>query len=477
MLPIYLLASTPRAGKYNHRQIIPAEMTLPETIFNRIDAIRNVTGNSDWYISGDCIGVWQKVRQIGSSRDGIEILAVVVPEYDLSAMTDHQKKRLLSKLRELQPKLEKLVTETIDWEQNGATQLTISRRELNDWQQEIESFIPQPSTPKGNWIMRHKFLCVITMLFCFVISYFFLYGQLPKKWSGNKSEQNNPQPTDTDGRNMILVNPLKNDNPPIIDMLQEWRKIFPDLKDESDLKQRLNGIVIGNDLHTILNNVKIVFEMEQNLNNREHSKEDLLQDRKLRNNIDKLFPKEQFNPLGLVDRNNEKSPWFRNQQTSHEISQQLPKIREQFEIAYQISQAAEDTKQTAEKHKNLPEDTIIRFAKQLTFMKDGKDIFKKWQKIKELQPNFVTPLDIEMAEVIFKWLSCDDADIVFKRESPGSYLESVERFVKWKESSFTKKLRINMTKNDNYDDIPENQKLPDELLKFNPVLTETDPSQ
>ncbi len=129
-MSVFLIAQTPRAGLRNHCFVVPEhflELTSRREVGERLSAAISQPEGDDY------IAVSQTVEQIGSSRQGHEILVLV--GLDVKQLSENARNNVRSKLKDYLSQFEILVTQTIDWEKSGSD-LFVQRRELEKWGQD-----------------------------------------------------------------------------------------------------------------------------------------------------------------------------------------------------------------------------------------------------------------------------------------------------------------------------------------------------
>jgi len=139
----FLIAETPRGGRFGHCFIVPPETGLTSSevaAYFRSAALGR---------EANLIAVNHQVRQHlpnGAVRQGPETL--LLAGLNSKDLTDAEENRLRQHLDRLMPQLEKLVTGGIDWEEVGSRTLII-RPELGDWlQQGLHALQARPA-PAG----------------------------------------------------------------------------------------------------------------------------------------------------------------------------------------------------------------------------------------------------------------------------------------------------------------------------------------
>ncbi|MDR3110600.1 MAG: hypothetical protein LBU65_13100 [Planctomycetaceae bacterium] len=450
---IYLFAETPRAGLHHHVTLLPQQGEVPDGLGERLSAVREKSA----HVGNDFIGVSQEALQADTCRWGREILLVTVPGCDISRVDT---RRIIDKLKELQPKLAELVTNTIDWTKEIPAG-SLQRPELDVWQQELAQLFPNdlPKSPtndlpkKGCWIMRHKLLCIIVTILIVLVA--FLKTISGQGLDSLECPNINPGQMLNDWKNWFSGNSNG------VDSLQSWlEKLNLDAKQADDnqrkesLRKHLSLAFAKKepepDLQTLLRNLQTCFGLTDK---KESQLDDLLKDEKLRDKVAELYKNGEVDPLAfVVDDNDEKTPWFHlRQDKSASATSRLKENRQIFLAAVEVQKAAQ--------HKNFQannQDPWIQFAKQLSFMESGNDVSAPLKEITELEPQFVTETDIAVAKQIFVWLTGDDANAVLKGDSPSNYNEAVQRLAKWK-------INVPIFDPMNGKPIPEKQSLKDAL--------------
>ncbi|MDR1963025.1 MAG: hypothetical protein LBQ50_04545, partial [Planctomycetaceae bacterium] len=152
----------------------------------------------------------------------------------------------------------------------------------------------------------------------------------------------------------------------------------------------------------------------------QQSLDTLLDDGNLRAGVAKLFPNGNFNPIALADRKDEKTLWYNFNDNEITIDSRLQKQRDLIVAAIEVYNAAQNEKLN-------DNDKWIRFTKDLSFMKDGKDVVTAWQEAMKSEPKFVTQYDIDISHKIHEWLIGDDAKGVLQGEPPNNFIEALQR--------------------------------------------------
>ncbi|MDR0706201.1 MAG: hypothetical protein LBF88_14605 [Planctomycetaceae bacterium] len=408
----YLFAETPRAGKYNHRFLVPDDCDIPSDISLQtyIDNVRNDKDGKDF------VGVYREVKQVDTNRFGKEILVLAVPYCDIS----HLAGQLTERLKSHQDELAEIVTEKIDWNKTGADNLSVVCPELADWQKEFEPLLknikPNPQEQKGNWIMRHKFLSLIIILILSVVCQYTVAQLRGNRYLPQLSELI-PQPVD-----------------PRIELLEQWtlNKMPNQTAKELEqyLDQRLGNIPItyspvNPDIRqrptvtTLEQKLQVLSEVLEVRPAQPPMKEldDFLRNNELRDKVITLYSNSNrpFNPfMNIRNQNDEVERVFLHRQIS------LEQARKIIDAVINICRC----QRACESQGNDP---WIRFAKGLIF---GQEDEQRWEMVKKYNPQWFTPADVELSKKIFFWLTNDDAQAVLPKELVNDYAEALKRFAK-----------------------------------------------
>lgn len=140
----YLIAMTPRAGRWNHRYLVPPDLNLTSEVLGRL------TRMADQQPQGPAwIAVSQEVQQEGGGRVGQEML--ILGDLNVQRLSPDTREQLLKHLRERLLDLGELITQKVDWEHEGRVDPVI-RSELAHWY--ANDFQPlslfESSTPDWN---------------------------------------------------------------------------------------------------------------------------------------------------------------------------------------------------------------------------------------------------------------------------------------------------------------------------------------
>lgn len=139
-----VFAVTPRAGRWNHRYLVPVSAHWSEgDLVQWSDQAGRRTGGER------CLTVSRDVRQSSTGRTGTERVILCDPR--LSALRDHPRtaRAVREKLQACLEQMDTLVTEQIDWTETGE-RLVIQHPCLNQWQRELDDELaPLPSEPQG----------------------------------------------------------------------------------------------------------------------------------------------------------------------------------------------------------------------------------------------------------------------------------------------------------------------------------------
>jgi len=175
-MSVFLIAQTPRAGLRNHCFVVPEhfiELTSRREVGERLSAAISQPEGDDY------IAVSQTVEQIGSGRQGHEILILV--GLDIKQLSESERKKLRSKLKDYLSQFEILVTQTIDWEKSGSD-LFVQRSELEKWGQD-SLFLGLPlkksvmTTAKKYFILKTIGIGIATTLLLVIIFVSYLIMQ------------------------------------------------------------------------------------------------------------------------------------------------------------------------------------------------------------------------------------------------------------------------------------------------------------
>lgn len=121
----FLFIETPRAGKWNHRHIVPPG--VPQKSYLDIIEIARQKTEGDNFLA---VGHDNKVKQIKDNRYAPELL--VLAGIDTKRLSDQQRKALQDSLNSLLRSVDTLVTGDIDWNREGENDPVV-REELAVW--------------------------------------------------------------------------------------------------------------------------------------------------------------------------------------------------------------------------------------------------------------------------------------------------------------------------------------------------------
>ena len=173
----FLIADTPRAGRLNHRTIVPLNIAAKnETIRDFVDRARSAVQKKNFRSATDYLAVSREVEQMGQEkRVGTEVL--ILAGIDSLGLSPTELVSIRGKLEGRMLDLESLVRKGIDWQTKDATDnLILRRRELNDWSEEFsslpvqnkrskESHPPQPLVVRFcSMFSRHPLLVLLLVL-------------------------------------------------------------------------------------------------------------------------------------------------------------------------------------------------------------------------------------------------------------------------------------------------------------------------
>lgn len=164
-----LFIETPRAGKHNHRFIAPNDYTGGDGALSQwADFARQQTGGANYF------GAKREAKQQSSGRIGTEQL--ILAGVNAKRLSKAQIETIRTFLKERLPDVERLVTQTINWEQ--ATKIIVPRPELNQWLQELEQRLgmaipamPQEtkSESKRRWFMEPTSILMVIGIVAFTV--------------------------------------------------------------------------------------------------------------------------------------------------------------------------------------------------------------------------------------------------------------------------------------------------------------------
>ncbi|MGQ9770944.1 MAG: hypothetical protein ACUVQG_10335 [Thermogutta sp.] len=126
-----LFAMTPRAGRWNHRYLVP-----PGTVWTEKELAEQVSEADARPMGRDYVAIVRTATQTSTGRRASEMLILTDPR--LAQLSPKDRDEVAKKLREYSDRLEDLITRQIDWEKAGSP-LVVERPELGIWQRELES--------------------------------------------------------------------------------------------------------------------------------------------------------------------------------------------------------------------------------------------------------------------------------------------------------------------------------------------------
>lgn len=139
-----MFALTPRAGRSNHRYLVPHGTNWTEDSLTRLAAL---AGNRDEMITEDCISVGRQVTQDFTGRPAREFLLIQDPR--LKDAGQEIKQRLLGILHTHLIALETIVAKKIDWSAAG-NDLVVPVRDMNPWQSQVLTMLNLAGTSLPN---------------------------------------------------------------------------------------------------------------------------------------------------------------------------------------------------------------------------------------------------------------------------------------------------------------------------------------
>lgn len=172
----FLLIETPRAGKWNHRHIVPPGVSQ-QAYLNIIETARQ-KGEGDNFLA---VGHDNKVKQFTTDRYAPELL--ILAGIDTKRLSKNQKQALQDSLTSLLGSVDKLVTEDIDWNREGETDPVVSEK-LAVWFdqhfKDIETIVWNPNLKR----LSKKIMSATITIFLVslgLVSYFGFKGDQPPK--------------------------------------------------------------------------------------------------------------------------------------------------------------------------------------------------------------------------------------------------------------------------------------------------------
>jgi hypothetical protein len=121
----YLIAMTPRAGRWNHRYLVPPNLNLSTVVLGRL------TGMAGQQPQGPAwLAISHEVQQVGGSRLGQEML--ILGDLDVQRLNPEARESIQECLRQRLLDLGELITQEADWEHEGRVDPVI-RSELAQW--------------------------------------------------------------------------------------------------------------------------------------------------------------------------------------------------------------------------------------------------------------------------------------------------------------------------------------------------------
>lgn len=121
----YLIAITPRAGRWNHRYLVPPDLSLSTEVLGRLTRMASQQPQGQAWLA-----VSHEVQQVGGDRTGQEML--ILGDLDVDSLTPEARERLQEFLRQRLHDLGELIAHGVEWEQEGRVDPVI-RPELADW--------------------------------------------------------------------------------------------------------------------------------------------------------------------------------------------------------------------------------------------------------------------------------------------------------------------------------------------------------
>ncbi len=121
----YLIAMTPRAGRWNHRYLVPPDLNLSTVVLGRLTRMAGQQPQGPAWLA-----VSHEVQQVGGGRVGQEML--ILGDLDVQGLSPKARERLQERLRYRLLDLGELIAHGVEWEQEGRVDPVI-RPELAQW--------------------------------------------------------------------------------------------------------------------------------------------------------------------------------------------------------------------------------------------------------------------------------------------------------------------------------------------------------
>ena len=186
-----LIAATPRAGRWNHRFLVPPQTSFSEAeVAHWADEARRSDVGPDYLAA-----VRQGVVQQASGRSGIELLILVA--LPIERLSESDRSRIQENLTRRLDELERLVLDGIDWERNGR-QVLVPRQELQQWyEKDVASVLQKaPGRLISMWQKRNQpWVAVMLVVILCVLGFMFmgddLLESLKHRFASQTTEKNN----------------------------------------------------------------------------------------------------------------------------------------------------------------------------------------------------------------------------------------------------------------------------------------------
>lgn len=173
----FLLIETPRAGKWNHRHIVPPG--VPQRAYLDLIETARQQGEGDNFLA---VGHKNEVKQFTTDRYAPELL--ILAGVDTKRLDKNQKQALQDSLTSLLGAVGKLVTKDIDWNRESETDPVV-REELAVWFHQhfkgVEAIVWNPNLKRFKKIMFIATITIVLVSLGLVGHFGFKGGESPKE--------------------------------------------------------------------------------------------------------------------------------------------------------------------------------------------------------------------------------------------------------------------------------------------------------